>query len=103
MEQAYSHLLYLGHTRIGLILGPPDHVPSLRKLQAFERVATGASGVPLPADLVERTRFSVEGGHAAGTKLLGRDVTAIICASDPLALGAVRAARRSASADMRAT
>ena len=94
MEQAYSHLLYLGHTRIGLILGPPDHVPSLRKLQAFERVAAGASGVPLPADLVERTRFSVEGGHAAGTKLLGRDVTAIICASDPLALGAVRAARR---------
>src|ERR1700761_3712472 len=39
MEQAYSHLLYLGHTRIGLILGPPDHVPSLRKLATFERLA----------------------------------------------------------------
>jgi LacI family transcriptional regulator, repressor for deo operon, udp, cdd, tsx, nupC, and nupG len=94
MEQAYSHLLYLGHTRIGLILGPPDHVPSLRKLKAFERTTASASGAPLPADLVERTRFSVEGGHAAGAKLLGRGVTAIICASDPLALGAVRAARR---------
>ena len=38
MEQAYAHLAYLGHQRIGLILGPADHVPSLRKLAAFEAV-----------------------------------------------------------------
>jgi DNA-binding LacI/PurR family transcriptional regulator len=92
MEQAYSHLAYLGHERIGLILGPPDHVPSLRKLRAFEEVA------PVPAaelaERVERTRFSVEGGHAAAAHLLARGMTAIVCASDPLALGAVRAARR---------
>jgi DNA-binding LacI/PurR family transcriptional regulator len=87
MEQAHSHLAYLGHERIGLILGPPDHVPSLRKLEAFERLT--AAG-----DLVERTRFSLEGGHAAATRLLARGVTAIICASDPLALGAIRAVRR---------
>ena len=36
MEQAYGHLASLGHERIGLILGPPDHVPSRRKLAAFE-------------------------------------------------------------------
>src|SRR3954451_398601 len=39
MEQAYSHLLSLGHARIGLVLGPNDHVPSLRKLHAFEQIA----------------------------------------------------------------
>ncbi len=61
MEQAYAHLAYLGHERIGLILGPPDHVPSARKLAAFERVAK----VAMPSELVERTRFSLEGGHAA--------------------------------------
>jgi DNA-binding LacI/PurR family transcriptional regulator len=87
MEQAHGHLAYLGHERIGLILGPPDHVPSLRKLEAFERLSHSA-------DLVERTRFSLEGGHAAATRLLARGVTAIICASDPLALGAIRAVRR---------
>jgi DNA-binding LacI/PurR family transcriptional regulator len=87
MEQAYAHLAYLGHERIGLILGPPDHVPSRRKLDAFERLSP-------TADLVERTRFSLEGGHAAAGRLLGHGVTAIICASDPLALGAIRAARR---------
>src|ERR1700758_3019532 len=58
MEQAHGHLAYLGHERIGLILGPLDHVPSLRKLEALERLSSSA-------ELVERTRFSLEGGHAA--------------------------------------
>jgi DNA-binding LacI/PurR family transcriptional regulator len=91
MEQAYSHLAYLGHERIGLILGPQDHVPSARKLAAFELAANGRSH---PEELIERTRFSLEGGHAAGTRLIARGVTAVICASDPLALGVIRAARR---------
>ena len=89
MEQAYGHLASLGHERIGLILGPPDHVPSRRKLIAFGD-ATGG----LADELVERTRFSLEGGHAAAARLLARGVTGIVCASDPLALGAIRAARR---------
>jgi DNA-binding LacI/PurR family transcriptional regulator len=94
MEQAYSHLAYLGHRRIGLILGPSDHMPSLRKLETFERIGEQFGGTPVQPELVERTRFSIEGGHAAASRLIGRGVTAIICASDPLALGAVRAARR---------
>ena len=93
MEQAYGHLASLGHERIGLILGPPDHVPSRRKLAAFEAGAAGRTGARCP-ELVERTMFSLEGGHAAATRLIKRGVTGIICASDPLALGAIRAARR---------
>src|SRR5436190_6497766 len=92
MEQAYAHLAYLGHERIGLVLGPPDHVPSMRKLAAFEGAAARATGEPLDPELVERTRFSLEGGHAAAARLIPRGVTGIICASDPLALGAIRAA-----------
>jgi DNA-binding LacI/PurR family transcriptional regulator len=94
MEQAYGHLASLGHERLGLILGPPDHVPSARKLAAFGVAAAGANGGPLPAELVERTMFSIEGGHAAAARLIARGVTGIICGSDPLALGAIRAARR---------
>jgi DNA-binding LacI/PurR family transcriptional regulator len=90
MEQAYSHLADLRHERIGLVLGPPDHVPSARKLAAFERVAKVAT----PSEFVERTRFSLEGGHAAAVRLIASGVTGIICGSDPLALGAIRAARR---------
>src|ERR1700756_4767891 len=43
MEQAHAHLAYLGHQRVGLILGPPDHVPSARKLASFARAAEGAT------------------------------------------------------------
>jgi DNA-binding LacI/PurR family transcriptional regulator len=94
MEQAYGHLVHLGHEHIGLILGPPDHVPSRRKLAAFEATTSRNGGDSRSLELVERTRFSLEGGHAAAAKLIGRGATGIICASDPLALGAIRAARR---------
>ncbi|MFI6580825.1 LacI family DNA-binding transcriptional regulator [Embleya sp. NPDC050493] len=87
-EQAVAHLTALGHDRIGMILGPPDHVPSNRKLAAARRA------VHLPEDRVEHALFSLEGGQAAATRLINRGITALVCASDPLALGAVRAVRR---------
>ena len=87
VDQAYGHLTSLGHERIGLVLGPADHVPSARKLAAFQ--ANGAD-----PELVERTMFSMEGGHAAAARLLRNGATGVICASDVLALGAVRAARK---------
>jgi DNA-binding LacI/PurR family transcriptional regulator len=92
-EQAYGHLDSLGHERIGLVLGPPDHVPSDRRLRAFAQLHAG-SGRAAVDGLVERSMFSLEGGQAAASRLIERGVTAFICASDPLALGAVRAVRR---------
>lgn len=84
VQQANGHLISLGHKRIGLVLGPGDHVPSRRKAQAFQ-------GDP---NLVEHTFFSLEGGHAAAIRLVERGATGMICASDVLALGAVRGVRR---------
>ena len=37
VEQAMGHLTSLGHTKIGLVLGSADHVPSQRKLAAARR------------------------------------------------------------------
>ncbi|GGP63074.1 LacI family transcriptional regulator [Saccharothrix coeruleofusca] len=90
VEQAFGHLVALGHTRIGAVLGPTDHVPSRRKLAALVACAERA-GVELAE---EHAMFSLEGGQAAATRLLQRGVTAVVCASDPLALGAIRAVRR---------
>ncbi|MCZ7421537.1 MULTISPECIES: LacI family DNA-binding transcriptional regulator [unclassified Micromonospora] len=90
VEQAYGHLRSLGHERIGLVLGPEDHVPSRRKLTAMRRVIGWDEG----AEWVERSSFSMEGARVAATKLVDRGVTGIICASDVLALGAIRAVRR---------
>ncbi len=84
--QAYTHLASLGHQRIGLVVGPEDHVPSRRKLAAFAEHARGGA--------VEHALFSLEGGQAATTRLLRHGVTGVICGSDVLALGAIRAIRR---------
>ncbi|SDY24961.1 transcriptional regulator, LacI family [Micromonospora pattaloongensis] len=93
VEQAYGHLRSLGHERIGMVLGPGDHVPSRRKLAAMAQVA-GWSGRGGEAACVERSSFSMEGARVAAAKLLDRGVTGIVCASDVLALGSIRAARR---------
>jgi DNA-binding LacI/PurR family transcriptional regulator len=93
VEQAWRHLASLGHERIGLILGPADHVPSRRKLEAA-RAAAKAAGTTWDDRFVQRSIFSLEGGQAAAARLLAGGVTGIVCGSDPMALGAVRAARR---------
>ncbi|NTW41846.1 MAG: LacI family transcriptional regulator [Cellulomonadaceae bacterium] len=93
VEQAWGHLVSLGHTRIGLLLGPADHVPSERKLGAARAMAT-RTGLDLGPDQVVRSAYSLESGQAAAGRLLRAGVTGIICASDPLALGAIRAVRR---------
>ena len=92
VEQAFGHLASLGHERIGLALGPADHMPSRRKLAAFRQI-TDRLGLS-HEDCVERTMFSIEGGQAAAGRLIERGITGIVCASDIIALGAIRAARR---------
>ncbi|MQY12948.1 HTH-type transcriptional regulator DegA [Streptomyces sp. RB5] len=93
VEQAWRHLASLGHERIGLVLGPQDHMPSRRKLDAARKEAA-ASGLALPDAQVARAQYSLESGQAAAARLIADGVTGFICASDPLALGVVRAARR---------
>jgi DNA-binding LacI/PurR family transcriptional regulator len=92
-EQAMGHLLSLGHTKIGLLLGPADHIPSRRKLAAARRIADKA-GVPIPANHIVHSLYSLEAAQASATRLLQAGVTGIVCASDPMALGAIRAVRR---------
>lgn len=92
-DQAMNHLRSLGHTRIGLLMGPPDHVPSRRKIAAAQAIAKGTGGAIDPADIVH-SLYSLEAAQAATVRLLARGVTGIICASDPMALGAIRAVRR---------
>ncbi len=93
VEQAWRHLVSLGHERIGLVLGPPDHVPSQRKLAAAQETARGA-GPKLREEFVEHAMFSQAGGQAAVGRLLEHGVTGVICASDVLALGVIRGVRR---------
>jgi DNA-binding LacI/PurR family transcriptional regulator len=92
-EQAMSHLRSLGHTRIGLLMGPRDHMPSRRKIAAVRALAE-QGGFKLERDDIVHSMYSLEAAQSAATRLLARGITGIICASDPMALGAIRAVRR---------
>jgi DNA-binding LacI/PurR family transcriptional regulator len=92
-DQAMNHLRSLGHTRIGLLMGPPDHIPSQRKIAAA-RAQAAEVGLPLDPNDIVHSLYSLEAAQASATRLLARGVTGIVCASDPMALGAIRAVRR---------
>ncbi len=93
MEQAVRHLVSLGHRSVGLAVGPTRFVPARRKRDAF----IAALARHLSADAAERhvvsTLFTVEGGQAATNELIDTGHTAVVCGSDLMALGAIRAAR----------
>jgi DNA-binding LacI/PurR family transcriptional regulator len=92
MHLAVRHLRELGHTRIGLATGPTRYVPVQRKIHGYEEAMEEL--LPSEERLVQTTLFSVEGGVAAARKLLEQGVTAVVCGSDLMALGVVRAVRQ---------
>ncbi|WP_264372992.1 LacI family DNA-binding transcriptional regulator [Streptomyces tsukubensis] len=97
MRLAVTHLVSLGHTRIGLALGPLRFVPVQRKIEGFVAAMHDQLGLD-PAtterELVRHSLYTLEGGQAAATSLIESGATAVVCASDMMALGAIRAARR---------
>jgi DNA-binding LacI/PurR family transcriptional regulator len=94
MDLALTHLVQLGHTRIGLAIGPDRYVPVIRKIAGYRASMRNLLGKDDVDDLIERTMFSVEGGDTAGARLLDKGCTAVVCGSDLMALGAIRAVRR---------
>ncbi|HET7305667.1 MAG TPA: LacI family DNA-binding transcriptional regulator [Segeticoccus sp.] len=93
VRQAVGHLHDLGHQRIGLAAGQARFVPTVRKVEAYRAVMADLLGEHDVDELVAHTYVTVEGGATAGRVLLGRGVTAVVAASDSMALGVVRAAR----------
>lgn len=97
MDLAISHLVQLGHRHIGLAVGPRRYVPVARKIAGFHDALRRHLSESITADeahaMVECSHFSVEGGAAAAQALVERGATAVVCGSDLMALGAIRAIR----------
>ncbi|WP_449065590.1 LacI family DNA-binding transcriptional regulator [Planomonospora algeriensis] len=90
---AVRHLAELGHRRIGFVNGPLRYTTVQRRLAGF-RSALRELGGDDADGMVELAPFGVEGGQSAASRLVERGATALVCGSDLMALGAVRAVRR---------
>ena len=91
---AMTHLLELGHRRIGVINGPEqDAVAGGPRWEGF-RQAAAAWGVGLDPELVRTGDYRLESGYRAMERLLAdpHPPTAVVAASDLMAIGAMNAA-----------
>ena len=98
-QLATEHLVALGHRHIGYIGGEAAfdvdyHVPSRRR----EGFLSGLRqhGITPDESLVREADFTIAGGYAAAKQLYGspaNQMTALVAASDEMAIGALLAAR----------
>lgn len=85
-----SHLASLGHQHIGMVSGPERFLPAQGKLHGYLE-AMHTSGLE---EMVQVAPWlTAEAAQAATARLLADGATAIVCGSDLMALGAMRAAR----------
>jgi LacI family transcriptional regulator len=89
---AVEHLHDLGHRRIATITGLVETRPGADRLRGY-RDALRARGLGYRDEYVAYGDFYVESGQHAMARLLELDEppTAVVCASDLMALGAIRA------------
>jgi LacI family transcriptional regulator len=92
-REAISHLLSLGHRRIGLVYGVGGHELALDRLEPF-RDSLHAASIPAEPDLIVECGPSIKDGYQAAAQLLRLTPrpTAIIAINDLLAIGTIRAA-----------
>ena len=91
---AAEYLLALGHVSIGFIGGPPGSPLSVDRERGYVD-AMRANGFSPDRKLMVAGDFSAESGVRATEALLARGLplTALVCANDEMALGALRAVR----------
>lgn len=91
---AVQHLIRNGHRHIGLINGHAQAFVSNRRLEGY-RKALDEHDIPFREAYVEDGNFTESGGAEAAVRLLSRnpDITALFCASDLMAIGAIQAIR----------
>jgi LacI family transcriptional regulator len=88
-----EHMIRLGHTRIGYIGGTAGLYTAEKRLQGYISTMK-ASGLAIDPALVLDGRYTGEGGYEAAMRMmtLGNDrPTALLCASNVIALGALQA------------
>jgi LacI family transcriptional regulator len=90
-----THIIGLGHKRIGFIVGNLQQSASAQRLSAFKDAMT-AGGLEVHGSLVKQGQFTYRSGLDAAAKLLDQPVppTAIFASNDDMAAATVAMAHR---------
>jgi LacI family transcriptional regulator len=88
---AVSHLVRVGHRRIGLVSGPMNVSNGKARWQGF-RKALDASELPYDPELVFEGDYHLESGYRAGMSLLPRQPDAVFVANYLMTVGVMKAA-----------
>ncbi len=93
--EALNHLIDLGHRRIGFLLGPLNTSTSADRL-AGAKAAMAAADLALDPSLIVANEFSHDGGYSGCVQLMRspEPPSAMFCANDVIAVGALEAARK---------
>ena len=91
---AVDHLVELGHQRIGFVGAPTYYHFSQMRLNGY-RAALADNGIAQDDSLIEIAELSDDAGERAAVSMLKsqRPPTAILCATDTQAIGALAAIR----------
>lgn len=89
---AVEHLIKLGHKKIAFINGHEEASVSYERLDGYY-AALNRHKVKIENELIVNGEFTYEGGKKAALELIDKDcgITAIYCASDLMACGAIEA------------
>ncbi|MBV7276923.1 LacI family DNA-binding transcriptional regulator [Clostridium sp. PL3] len=93
-KKVTEYLIKRGHTKIAFIGGPPKVFTSIERLSGFKS-ALEIAGIEYNKSYITKSDFSQKGGYEACRLLLSKvkDLTAICCANDNIAIGAMSAIR----------
>jgi len=88
-----DHLISLGHSNIGFIMGHPDHGSAHDRLKGF-RASLHAHGIPCDRAPIEQGLYTFDSGYACAQRLLALEPrpTAIFASDDHMAMGVLTAA-----------
>ncbi|HLZ59964.1 MAG TPA: LacI family DNA-binding transcriptional regulator [Ktedonosporobacter sp.] len=91
-RQITEHLLALGHKRMAFLAGPVTSLSGMERMLGCHQ-ALAQAGIALDTDLVCQSGWEMEESYKAASQLLDKrhDFTAVIAASDVMAIGALRA------------
>lgn len=89
VSQITKHLLEKGYSKIGLVVGILEHPDAKKKIEGYKQ-GLASKGIDVKENLIAEGFYRTEETQAAVKYLLTQGIDAVICASDLMAISALK-------------